>query len=73
MKALRRWWCRLSTGHYAVLSFDADAKAMRLSCASCGWSSPGITTNGATPRRRYDGDPRRHQISRLHISRRRTA
>jgi len=47
-------------GHDSVLHFDGARLLMR--CTSCGHDSPGWDTSGRAPRRRFDGDPRRHRM-----------
>ena len=47
-------------GHDAVLHFEGNRVMMR--CTSCGHDSPGWEINGRGPRKRFDGDARRHYL-----------
>lgn len=47
-------------GHDAVLHFEGKWMLMR--CTSCGHDTPGWSTEGAAPRQRFGGDPRRHAL-----------
>ena len=47
-------------GHEAVLHFEGKRVMMR--CTSCGHDTPGWETGERAPRRRYDGDARRHRM-----------
>ena len=49
-------------GHESVLHFEGNRVMMR--CTSCGHDTPGWEINGRGPRRRYEGDPRRHTITK---------
>ncbi len=49
-------------GHDAVLHFEGKRVMMR--CTSCGYDTPGWEISGHGPRRRYEGDARRHSLSR---------
>jgi len=57
---LSRTLCGLS-GHDAVLHFEDKRVMMR--CTSCGHDTPGWEVTGRGPRRRFDGDAKRHQIA----------
>jgi hypothetical protein len=48
-------------GHDSVLHFEGKRVMMR--CTSCGHDTPGWDTGGRGPRRRYEGDARRHLLS----------
>jgi hypothetical protein len=48
-------------GHDSMLHFEGNRIMMR--CASCGHDSHGWEITGR-PRQRFEGDPRRHLISR---------
>jgi hypothetical protein len=48
-------------GHDAMLHYEANRVMMR--CTSCGYDTPGWEVSGA-PRRRFDGDPRRHLLAK---------
>jgi hypothetical protein len=52
--------CGLS-GHDAVLHFEDKRVMMR--CTSCGYDTPGWEVTGRAPRRRFEGDAKRHQIA----------
>ena len=47
-------------GHDAVLHFEGKRVMMR--CTSCGHDTPGWEITGRAPRRRFDGDARRHAL-----------
>ena len=47
-------------GHDAILHFEGKRVMMR--CTSCGHDTPGWEVNGRAPRKRFDGDARRHQL-----------
>ena len=47
-------------GHDTLLHFEGKRVMMR--CASCGHHTPGWETGERAPRRRYDGDARRHLL-----------
>ncbi len=47
-------------GHDSVLHFTSKKVLMR--CTSCGHESPGWEISGRAPRRRFDGDARRHLL-----------
>jgi hypothetical protein len=48
-------------GHDAVLHFEGRRVMMR--CTSCGHDTPGWETGERAPRRRFEGDARRHSMS----------
>jgi hypothetical protein len=48
-------------GHDAVLHFAGNRVMMR--CTTCGHDTPGWEISGRGPRRRFEGDPRRHLLS----------
>lgn len=56
---VRQMLCGLG-GHDALLHFEGRRVMMR--CASCGHDTPGWETGERAPRRRYEGDPRRHAL-----------
>ena len=58
-------------GHDSVLHFQGSRVMMR--CTSCGHTSPGWETSGRAPRRRYDGDARRHALTTQRLVFRKTA
>jgi hypothetical protein len=47
-------------GHDAILHYEGSRVMMR--CTSCGHDSPGWEIGGRGPRKRFDGDARRHQL-----------
>ena len=48
-------------GHDSVLHFEGNRVMMR--CTSCGHDTPGWEISGRGPRRRFEGDPRRHLMT----------
>ena len=58
-------------GHDSVLHFEANRVLMR--CTSCGHDTPGWETGGRGPRRRYEGDARRHVLAAPRLTLRKTA
>ena len=48
-------------GHDSVLHFESNRVNMR--CTSCGHDTPGWEISGRGPRRRYEGDARRHLLT----------
>src|SRR5438270_9597350 len=58
-------------GHDSVLHFEGNRVMMR--CTSCGHDSPGWEISGRAPRRRYEGDRRRHVIATQHLVLRKSA
>ena len=58
-------------GHDSVLHFEGKRVMMR--CTSCGHDSPGWEVSGRAPRRRYEGDARRHLLSSKRFVLRKTA
>jgi hypothetical protein len=57
---LGRWFCGMQ-GHECVLHFERNRVMMR--CTSCGHETPGWEISGSGPRKRYDGDARRHLLA----------
>ena len=47
-------------GHESVVHFEGKRVMMR--CTSCGHDTPGWEVNGRAPRKRFDGDARRHAL-----------
>ena len=47
-------------GHDAVLHFEGKRVMMR--CTSCGHDTPGWEISDRAPRKRFDGDARRHLL-----------
>lgn len=59
MGRLGQLFCGLR-GHDSVLHFEGNRLNMR--CTSCGHDTPGWEISGKAPRRRYEGDARRHLL-----------
>ena len=60
MGRLGQLFCGLR-GHDSVLHFEGNRVNMR--CTSCGHDTPGWEITGRGPRRRYEGDARRHLLN----------
>ena len=60
MGRLGQLFCGLR-GHDSVLHFEGNRVNMR--CTSCGHDTPGWEISGRGPRRRYEGDARRHLLA----------
>jgi hypothetical protein len=58
-------------GHDTVLHFEGKRVMMR--CTSCGHDSPGWEISERGPRRRFDGDARRHLLATKRLVLRRSA
>jgi hypothetical protein len=58
-------------GHDSVLHFEGNRVNMR--CTSCGYDTPGWEISGRGPRRRYEGDARRHLLSTRRLVLRKSA
>ncbi len=58
-------------GHDSVLHFEGNRVNMR--CTSCGYDTPGWEISGRGPRRRYEGDSRRHLLTTQRFALRKTA
>ncbi len=58
-------------GHDSVLHFEGNRVMMR--CTSCGHDSPGWEISGRGPRKRFDGDMRRHLLKPQRLVLRKTA
>lgn len=58
-------------GHDEILHFEGNRVMMR--CTSCGHHSPGWEISGRGPRRRYEGDARRHSLTAARLVLRKTA
>ena len=65
-----QWLCAMR-GHDSVLHFEGNRVMMR--CTSCGHDSPGWEISGRGPRRRYEGDRRRHVLVPQRLVLRKTA
>ena len=59
MGLVGQWFCGMR-GHDSVLHFESNRVMMR--CTSCGYDTPGWEISGHGPRRRYEGDARRHLL-----------
>ena len=59
MARLGQWFCGVR-GHDSVLHFEGKRVMMR--CTSCGHDTPGWEISGRGPRKRFDGDARRHAL-----------
>lgn len=59
------------SGHDELLHFEGNRVMMR--CTSCGHHSPGWEISGRGPRRRYEGDARRHSLTTARLVLRKTA
>jgi hypothetical protein len=60
MSRLGQLFCGLR-GHDSVLHFEGARVNMR--CTSCGHDTPGWEITGKGPRKRYEGDARRHLLT----------
>lgn len=49
-------------GHETVM--HREGKRMMMRCTTCGYDTPGVEISEREPRRRFEGDARRHQITR---------
>lgn len=58
-------------GHDSVLHFAGNRVMMR--CTSCGHDTPGWEITGRGPRRRFEGDKRRHALVTNRLVLRKTA
>ncbi len=67
---LGQMFCGLR-GHDSVLHFEGNRVMMR--CTSCGHDTPGWEISGHGPRRRFEGDARRHLLSTQRLVLRKTA
>src|SRR5262249_41034317 len=65
-----QWLCGMR-GHDSVLHFEGNRVMMR--CTSCGHDSPGWESSGRGPRQRYEGDHRRHVLTRRRLVLRKSA
>ena len=48
-------------GHESLMHFEGKRLMMR--CTSCGHDTPGVDISDREPRRRFDGDARRHRMA----------
>lgn len=58
-------------GHDSVLHFEGNRVMMR--CTSCGYDTPGWEISGRGPRRRFEGDARRHLLATQRLVLRKSA
>lgn len=58
-------------GHDSVLHFEGKRVMMR--CTSCGHDTPGWDISGRGPRRRFEGDARRHLVATKRLVLRKSA
>ena len=58
-------------GHDSVLHFEGKRIMMR--CTSCGHDTPGWEITGRGPRRRFEGDARRHLLAQPRLVLRKSA
>jgi hypothetical protein len=58
-------------GHDSVLHFEGNRVMMR--CTSCGHDTPGWEITGRGPRRRFEGDSRRHLLATRRLVLRKSA
>jgi hypothetical protein len=58
-------------GHDSVLHFEGKRVMMR--CTSCGHDTPGWEISDRGPRRRYEGDARRHLLTQRRLVLRKSA
>lgn len=65
-----QWLCGVR-GHDAVLHFEGKRVMMR--CTSCGHDTPGWEITGRGPRRRFEGDARRHLLAKPRLVVRKSA
>ena len=70
MGRIAQLFCGLR-GHDSVLHFEGNRVNMR--CTSCGHDTPGWEISGRGPRRRYEGDARRHLLTTQRLVLRKTA
>lgn len=57
---LGQWLCGLR-GHETLL--HREGRRMMLRCTSCGYDTPGVEISEREPRRRFEGDARRHHMT----------
>jgi hypothetical protein len=70
LSRLGQLFCGLR-GHDSVLHFEGNRVNMR--CTSCGHDTPGREISGRGPRRRYEGDARRHLLATQRLVLRKSA
>jgi hypothetical protein len=67
---LSQAYCGLR-GHDAILHFEGNRVMMR--CTSCGHDTPGWEISARGPRKRFEGDARRHTLTRRRLVLRKSA
>ncbi len=70
MGRLGQMFCGMR-GHDSVLHFEGNRVMMR--CTSCGHDTPGWEISGRGPRRRFEGDSRRHLLATQRLVLRKSA
>ncbi len=58
-------------GHDSLLHFEGKRVMMR--CTSCGYDTPGWEITGRGPRKRFEGDARRHMLAKPRLILRKSA
>ena len=58
-------------GHDAIMHFEGKRVMMR--CTACGHETPGWEINERAPRKRFEGDARRHLITKPRLVLRKSA
>jgi hypothetical protein len=58
---LGQWLCGVR-GHETMM-MHREGKRMMMRCSSCGYDTPGVEISEREPRRRFEGDARRHQLA----------
>jgi hypothetical protein len=58
-------------GHDSLLHFESKRVTMR--CTSCGHDTPGWEIGDRAPRKRFEGDARRHRLATPRVVLRKTA
>jgi hypothetical protein len=67
---LRQLLCGIR-GHENLMHFEGNRVMMR--CTSCGHDTPGWEVATRGPRRRFEGDARRHELARPRLVKRKSA
>ena len=57
---LGQWLCGVR-GHDTVM--HREGKRLMMRCTSCGYDTPGVDITEREPRRRFEGDARRHRLT----------
>ena len=61
MIRLGQWLCGFR-GHETMM-MHREGKRMMMRCSSCGYDTPGLEISEREPRRRFEGDARRHHLT----------